>query len=143
VAVKGKRHTTPIRLFIAIVTACAAAAVFGSPAAARVTSVTLIGSSCSLGLTVDGDHVNLGGPILLTGTFGVVALSDIPIDEGMFFSQVFVCHGTTPAGLISRTAHLSTCSPTPSGDLVAHITVTPKVWTFTVTLTGQNTCSVG
>jgi hypothetical protein len=143
--VKGKRHTGPIRLLIALLTACAAAAVFGSPAAARVTSVTLIGSSCSLGLTVDGDQVSLGGPILLDGSFGVVALSDIPIDPelGIFFSQVFVCRGTTPAGLISTAAHLSNCSPTPAGDLVSHVTVTPKVWTFTVTLTGQNTCSVG
>lgn len=138
-----------IRSLATLLTALSIAALTSSPAAAKVTSVTLIGpGSCALGLTIDDGEVSLGGPITFSGAFGVVATSDVLISGSAFHSQVFVCHGSTPEGLVSKTVHLTTCSPTPSavapssGDLIAHVTITPKTWTFTVALTGQDKCVV-
>lgn len=137
-----------IRSLVTLVTALSIAAVASSPAAAKVTNVTMFGSACSIAITIDDGEVSLGGPIMLNSTFGIVATSDVLISGSAFYSQVFVCHGSTPSGLIAKAVHLTSCSPTPSavapssGDLVAHVTITPKTWTVTVALTGQHKCVV-
>lgn len=140
-----------IRALVTLVTALVIAAVASSPAAGKVTQVTLIGSpGCGLAVTIEDGEVSLGGPssILLNGTFGVVATSDVLISGSSFYPQVFVCHGSTPEGLVRKTARFTSCSGTPSaiapssGDLISHVTITPKTWTFTVVLTGQDKCVV-
>lgn len=123
-----------MRLGLAAVAAVLLAAIFTGSAGARVISVTkLEPTSCGLGLTVDGNF------ILVDGTSGVVAETDLPAFPGAPFNidQLFVCHGTTPAGLVSSTMRIVESAPTPYGNLLAHITITPKVWTFAVVKTGR------
>ena len=123
-----------MRLGLAAAAAALLAAIFTGSAGARVISVTRIDpGSCGLGLTVDGNSM------LLNGSSGVIAETDLPTFPGSPFNvdQVFVCHGVTPAGLISSTIRIAESSPTPYGSLMAHITVTPKVWTFAVVATGH------
>jgi hypothetical protein len=123
-----------MRLGLATAAAVLLAAIFTSSAGARVISVTkLEPASCGLGLTVDGNF------IFVDGTSGVIAETDLPAFPGAPFNidQLFVCHGKTPAGLVSSTVRIVESAPTPYGNLMAHITVTPKVWTFAVVKTGQ------
>jgi hypothetical protein len=123
-----------MRLGLATVAAGLLAAIFTSAAGARVISVTRVNpTSCGLGITVDGTFT------LLDGTSGVIAETDLPAFPGAPFNidQLFVCHGKTPPGLVSSTMRIVESAPTPYGNLLAHITITPKVWTFAVVKTGQ------
>ena len=124
-----------MRLGLAAAAATLLAAIFAGSAGARVISVTrLEPTSCGLGITVDGNFT------LLNGARGVIAETDLPAFPGAPFNidQVFVCHGTTPPGLVSSPMRIVESAPTPFGNLMAHITVTPKVWTYAVVKTGQS-----
>jgi hypothetical protein len=123
-----------MRLLLATAASAIIGAAFATTADARVIRVDRIDpGSCALGLTVDGTFV------LLNGASGVVAETDVPAFPGAPFNvdQVFTCHGNTPPGLVTGTMRIAELSPTPAGTLMAHITITPTVWTFAVVRTGS------
>ena len=123
-----------MRLLLVTAATALIAAAFATTVDARVIQITRIEpTSCALGLTVDGSFV------LVNGESGVIAETDLPAFPGAPFNidQVFVCHGGTPPGLVTATTRLVQFTPTPFGMLMAHITITPTVWTFAVVRTGS------
>lgn len=107
-----------MRRFLAALAAAVVAAAVAGSAQARVEVHLLQPGQCQFGLIVDGTIY------LLDGEFGV--FSENSDDQQL---QAFICHGRTPEGLVTET--ISNHSMVPGG-LIANITVTPTVWTFTI-----------